>query len=95
MTQTQILPRLSRTTAGLRDALFDELDQLRAGGGNIAQAIAVCKIAGQIINVARAELDFHTRMNKDTELCDDFMTGKMNLGAPAAAASAPEHATGR
>lgn len=46
-----------RTSAGLRDALFDELDALRAGTTNPANANATAKLADQIINTVKMEVD--------------------------------------
>ena len=46
-----------RTSAGLRDALFDELDNLRNGSTNPAKANAVAKLADQVIATVKMELD--------------------------------------
>lgn len=51
--------RVDRTSAGLRDALFDELDALRRGESSPARAHAVGKIARSIIETARAEIEMH------------------------------------
>ena len=48
---------IARTSAGLRDALFDELDGLRAGRTNAAKANATSKLADQIVNTVRMEMD--------------------------------------
>lgn len=77
-------PRVKRTAAGLRDALFDEIDELRGENSDPERAKAVAKLAQQIINATRAEIEFHRELNKDTQLCDDFMTGSLNLGAKSA-----------
>ncbi len=53
-----------RTSAGLRDALFDELDGLRAGTTNPAKANAVAKLAGQVIDTVKMELDVQKHMAK-------------------------------
>lgn len=47
-----------RTSSGLRDALFDELDLLRNGKSDSGRASAVSKLAVQIINSARMEVEF-------------------------------------
>lgn len=75
--------KTKRTTAGLRDALFDALDDLRGPKPDVAKAVAISKVAREIINIAKAEMDFHSRLNKDKQLCDDFMTGKLDLGSNA------------
>lgn len=48
-----------RTTAGLRDILFDEIEELRGPEGNPQRAIAVAKLARQIISTAEVEMEFH------------------------------------
>jgi hypothetical protein len=53
-----------RTSAGLRDALFDELDGLRNGSTNPARANAVAKLAGQVIDCVKMELDVQRHMQK-------------------------------
>lgn len=46
-----------RTSAGLRTALFDELDGLRAGTVTATRANAVAKLATTIVETVRMELD--------------------------------------
>lgn len=53
-----------RTSAGLRDALFDELDGLRHGTSNPAKANAVAKLAGQVIDTVKMELDVQKHLAK-------------------------------
>lgn len=45
-----------RTSRGLRDTLFDELDMLRNGETEALRASAVAKLAVQIINTAMIEV---------------------------------------
>lgn len=45
-----------RTSAGLRDSLFEELDMLRRGESNPAKANAVSKLADTIISTVEMEL---------------------------------------
>ena len=53
-----------RTSAGLRNALFDELDGIRNGTSNTARANAVAKLAGQLVETVRMELEVHRHMSK-------------------------------
>lgn len=53
-----------RSSAGLRDALFDELDDLRSGKTNPTKANAVSKLAGSIIQTVEMELEVHRIMSK-------------------------------
>lgn len=46
-----------RTSAGLRDAIFDEIDAVRAGASNPTRANAVAKLAMGIVETVRMELD--------------------------------------
>lgn len=47
----------ARSTTGLRDALFDELDKLRSGKSNPSHANALAKVSAVIIETARLEID--------------------------------------
>jgi hypothetical protein len=46
----------TRTSRGLRDTLFEELDMLRNGESEPLRAAAVAKLAVQIINTAMIEV---------------------------------------
>lgn len=76
MTTTAMPNATVRTSAGLRDALFDELDGLRSGTSNPAKANAVAKLAGQVVDTVKMELDIQRHMAK--------------LGKDAPAASLPK-----
>ena len=58
------LPPIARTSAGLRDALFDELDGLRDGSTNPGKANAVAKLADQIVNTVRMEMDVERHVGR-------------------------------
>jgi len=47
-----------QSTIGLRETLFNELDELRAGRSNPQRASAAAKLAVQIINSAKMEIEF-------------------------------------
>jgi hypothetical protein len=51
------LGSVNRTSAGLRSAIFDELDALRAGTTDAKRAASVAKMASAIIETVRLELD--------------------------------------
>lgn len=53
-----------RTSAGLRGALFDELDSLRDGKSNAAKANATAKLAASIVATVEMELEVHRTMAK-------------------------------
>lgn len=50
-------PAVQRTSAGLRDAIFDELDAIRTGTSNPTRANAVAKLAGSIVETVRMEIE--------------------------------------
>lgn len=52
-----------RTSAGLRDALFDALDGLRNGSTNAATANAVAKLADQVVQTVHMELAVHKHLS--------------------------------
>lgn len=58
------LAPVQRTSAGLRAALFDELDALRNGTGNSNRANAVAKLADQVIGTVKMELEVHRHLAK-------------------------------
>ena len=64
MVTTTLPTQTVRTSAGLRDALFDELDGLRSGTSNPAKANAVAKLAGQVIDTVKMELDVQKHLAK-------------------------------
>ena len=63
--------KIQRTSSGLREALFDELDALRAGTSDPTKVAAVANIARQIINSVRIDLDYH-RLLRDVEEAKNF-----------------------
>lgn len=58
------MPLVTRTSAGLRDALFDELDRLRNGDTNATNANAVARLADQVIHTVQMELEVHKHLSK-------------------------------
>lgn len=78
---TVIQPPVARTSAGLRDALFDELDGLRAGSSNPTKASAVAKLAGTVIETVRMELDVQKHLLKHPQRAEAPALGApVNLG---------------
>lgn len=51
------MPKVIRTSAGLRGALFDELDALRAGQSTPHKANATANLARGMIELVRTEID--------------------------------------
>lgn len=63
-TVSEMPARTVRTSAGLRDALFDEIDQLRAGNSNPAKSNALAKLSDQVIATVKMELDVQKHIAK-------------------------------
>lgn len=74
-----------RTSAGLRDALFDELDALRNGSTNPAKANAVAKLADQVVATVKMELEVQRHIAKYKPAGDLPATlgAPVSLGSPA------------
>ena len=81
----------NRSSQALRDALFDELDDLRSGDSDPSRALAVAKVAQQIVSTARIEMEFHRMVLSAAEKGNSVTMGTMQLGSPtAASADAPK-----
>lgn len=72
--------KIKRTSAGLRDTLFDELEQLRGPDADPQRAMAVANVAKQIVNIAKVELDFHRETIRQQESGNRIDLGSMQLG---------------
>lgn len=81
-----------RTSAGLRDILFDEIDALRKPKGNPQRALAVSALAKQIISTAEMEMRFQQMTGRMKDGSAEERLGKLQLGSPTAA-SADANAT--
>lgn len=51
-----------RTTEGLRDILFDEIEVMRSDKADPARARAVASLSREILSTARLELNFQETM---------------------------------
>lgn len=60
--ETTQVQSVSRTSAGLRDALFDEIDAIRNGSSNPTRANAVAKLATGIADTVRMEIEVAKHM---------------------------------
>lgn len=75
-----------RTSRGLRDMLFDELDELRSGDGNPQKALAVANIAKQIMSTVRVEMEYYRLSQKEPEDKPPEL-GDLKLGSVSGAAA--------
>lgn len=58
MSKDLILKEVPKTTEGLRDALFDELNELRAGRSNPQKSRAIAQMADKIIDSIRVQIQY-------------------------------------
>lgn len=75
----------TRTAQGLRDALFEELDNLRSGRSSPRQSNAVAHVAAEIIKSVFMEIEFHNVMHRLQNGAEDPTTipavaGELQLG---------------
>ena len=85
MEKTLNTPKTVRTSAGLRDALFDELDELRAGSSNPTRANAVAKLATGVVETVRMEMEVSRHLNSATSQVKAIPDGQASpLGQPLA-----------
>ena len=61
---TKEVKKVERTSAGLREALFDNLDGLRDGTVNPTMANATAKIAAAVVSTVEMEMDAYKLINK-------------------------------
>lgn len=81
MEKTETPKKVMRTSAGLRDALFDELDSLRDGTSNPTKANAVAKIAGTVVELVQMEMQVQRYLNNTTRKIDAAGDSQL-LGVP-------------
>ena len=94
--------KMARTSKGLRDVLFDEIESLRSGDGDPSRALAVANLAKQVINTVKVELDYHREALRLQETGSPLKLGSVELGSGASAveqdaterSASTTHATG-
>lgn len=57
-----LLPPVAATSEGLRDALFDEINGLRAGTTTVQRAKAIALLAARVIESIRAQVQIQKLM---------------------------------
>jgi hypothetical protein len=85
-----------RTSQGLRDALFNEIEGLQNGNVDPRRALAVANVARQIVNTVRVELDYAKEIASIKAKGGDANLGTLVLGTRNLPANgAGDHATVR
>lgn len=76
---------VARTSLGLRDALFDEIDALRAGNSNPQRASAIAKLAVQIIGTVHMDIEYQKHIaSTPNSLSQSVALPAIELGKKAA-----------
>ena len=71
----------ARTTNGLRDILFDEIERMQGKDADPTRALAVANLSKQIINTAKVEIDFHRALAGLQSANQDVALGTLELGS--------------
>lgn len=77
------LAAVTRSSAGLRDAIFDEIDAIRNGTGNPTRANAVAKLAATVVETVRMELEvsrFASSISGKAQLANPALPAAIALG---------------
>jgi hypothetical protein len=82
MTKTKEKSRTySRTTHGLRDILFDEIDRMQGEDADPTRATAVANLSRQIIATAKVEIEFHRAIADLADKGANVSLGTLALGS--------------
>jgi hypothetical protein len=73
---------VNRTSAGLRDAIFDEIDAIRNGTSNPTRANAVAKLATGIVETVRMEIEVQRHLRQSTPSTTEAQAANNLLGSP-------------
>lgn len=82
--ETVEAPAVQRTSAGLRDAIFDEIDAIRNGTSNPTRANAVAKLASGVVETVRMEMEVQRHLNSSAANAKTIASGSGVLGTPLA-----------
>lgn len=72
--------KMSRTSVGLRDALFDEIDSLREGSSNPARARSLAMLANTALKSVEVEIEFHKYVSDVSKNNGSAKIGYLQLG---------------
>jgi hypothetical protein len=79
---------IQRTSAGLRDAIFDEIDAVRNGTSNPTRANAIAKLATGIVETVRMEIEVQRHLRTTTARPQKDASDLTGLGSPLALGNA-------
>lgn len=75
------MAKAKRTTASLRDILFDEIDAVRSAEGDPLRARAVALLSREIVATARLEMQFAETQSRLEEKAAAASISPLRLGA--------------
>lgn len=71
---------MERTSRGLRNALFDEIDSLREGDSNPARARSLAMLANTALKSVEVEIEFHKYVSDVKKTDGVVKIGYLELG---------------
>lgn len=74
---------MERTSKGLRDVLFDEIDALRDGSSNAARARSVAMLANSVLQSVVTEIEYHKYVSDVSKGQTVAKLGVLELGSNA------------
>ena len=78
---TEMSP-MARTSAGLRNVLFDEVDALRNGTSNPARARSIAMLTNTALKSVEVEIEFHKYVSDVSKFEGGAKIGILELGGP-------------
>ena len=76
------MKKIERTSEGLRNALFDEIDALRAGKSNPAKARALSQSISVILKSVEVDIEYQKYVAQlGNKQIDDNTIGMLKLGS--------------
>ena len=72
--------KMSRTSAGLRNVLFDEIDELRNGTSNPSRARSLSMLANTALKSVEVEVEFHKYVSDVSKHNGSSKIGMLELG---------------
>jgi len=71
---------IPRTSEGLREALYEGIDDLRNGKSDHKKAQALANLAKQIVSVVRMEIDYHLLVSNTEDGKKSILGDSLHLG---------------
>jgi len=81
MKTTNTATAIERTSGGLRNCLFDEIDALRDGTSNPARARAVSSLANTALKSVSVEIEYHRYVADISKQSGTAELGSLKLNA--------------